>query len=122
MKTKILLANYAITVTVIALILFLVNKSLVLPYLFGAVVGAVVGAIVVHIIELRKTIAELKNSLVIEEMNTRCSEYLLNRAKRRLAETVYRCNACKRFIGKGKEQLLGEKVLCENCYQKERKG
>ena len=118
MKTKISLADYAITVTVIALILFWVSKSLVLPYLFGAAVGA----IVVHIFKLRKTIAELKNSLDIEEIRTRVSEHLLNRAEKRLAKTFYRCNACKRFIGKGKEHILGdEEVLCEECYQKERK-
>ena len=118
MKTKTPLAYYIITVTVGTLIIFWLNKSFVLPYI-GVNAALVIAA---YIFELRKTIAELKNSLAIEEMNTQCSEYLLNRAKRRLAETVYRCNACKRFIGKGKERILDEKVLCEKCYQKERKG
>ena len=119
MKTKTMLAYCAIIVTVIALILFWVSKSFVLPCIYIGVMTAL--AIAEYIFELRKTIAEQKNSLVIEEMNTRCSEYLLNRAEKRLAETLYRCNACKRFIGKGKEHPLGEKVLCEKCYQKERK-
>lgn len=118
MKTKTMLAYCAITVTVGTLILFWLNKSFVLPYIG---VNAAL-AIAAYIFELRKTIAELKNLLSIEEMNARCSEYLLNRAEKRLAETLYRCNACKRFIGKGKEHLLGEKVLCEKCYQRERKG
>ena len=117
MKTKTLLAYCAITVTVGTLILFWVNKSFALPYI-GVNTALAIAA---YIFELRKTIAELKNSLAIEEMNTRYSEYLLNRAEKRLAETLYRCNACKRFIGKGKEHLLGERVLCEECYQKERK-
>ena len=117
MKTKTSLAYCAITVTVGTLIFFWLNKSFVLPYIG---VNAAL-AIAVYVFELRKTIAELKNLLSIEEMNTRCSEYLLNRAEKRLAETLYRCNACKRFIGKGKEHPLGEKVLCEKCYQKERK-
>ena len=118
MKTKTMLAYCAITVTVGTLIFFWLNKSFVLPYIG---VNAAL-AIAAYIFELRKTIAELKNLLSIEEMNARCSEYLLNRAEKRLAETLYRCNACKRFIGKGKEHLLGEKVLCEKCYQRERKG
>ena len=119
MKTKTSLAYCAITVTVGTLIFFWLNKSFVLPYI-GVNTALVIAA---YIFELRKTIAELKNSLAIEEMNTRCSEYLLNRAEKRLAQTIYRCNACKRFIGKGKEHILGdEEVLCEECYQKERKG
>ena len=117
MKAKTMLAYCAITVTVGTLIVFWVSKSFVLLYI-GVVTALAIAA---YIFELRKTIAELKNSLVIEEMNTRFSEYLLNRAEKRLSETIYRCNACKRFIGKGKERLLGEKVLCEECYQKERK-
>lgn len=117
MKTKTLLAYCAITVTVGTLILFWVNKSFVLPYI-GVNTALAIAA---YIFELRKTIAELKNSLAIEEMNTRYSEYLLNRAEKRLSETLYRCSTCKRFIGKGKEHLLSEKVLCEECYQKERK-
>jgi hypothetical protein len=116
MKTKTILAYYAIAVTVGTLILFWVNKSFVL--LCIGVVTAL--AIATYIFELRKTIAELKNSLALEEMNTRCSEYLLNRAEKRLAQTIYRCNACNLFIGKGIERLLREKVLCEKCYQKER--
>lgn len=116
MKTKTLLAYYAIAVTVGTLIIFWMNKSFVLPYI-GVITALAIAA---HIFELRKTIAELKNSLAIEEMNTRCSEYLLNRAEKRLTETFYRCNACKRFIGKGKEHRLCEKVLCEKCYQKEK--
>ncbi|NCA68383.1 MAG: hypothetical protein EOM87_10035, partial [Clostridia bacterium] len=90
MKTKTLLAYYAITVTVGTLILFWMNKSFVLPYI-GVVTALAIAA---YIFELRKTITELKNSLVIEEMNTRCSEYLLNRAEKRLTQTIYRCNAC----------------------------
>ena len=117
MKTKTLLACYAIAVTVGTLIIFWLNKSFVLPYI-GVITALATAA---YIFELRKTIAELKDSLVIEEMNTRCSEYFLNRAEKRLAESFYRCNACKRFIGKGKEHLLDEKALCEKCYQKERK-
>ena len=117
MKTKTILAHYAIAVTVGTLILFWMNKSFVLPYI---VVDTAL-AIAAYIFELRKTIAELKDSLAIEEMNARCSEYLLNRAEKRLSQTIYRCNACNLFIGKGKERLLGEKVLCEKCYQKERK-
>ena len=117
MKTKTILAYYAIAVTVGTLILFWLNKSFVLPYI-GVDTALAIAA---YIFELRKTIAELKNSLALEEMNTRCSEYLLNRAEKRLAQTIYRCNACKRFIGKGKERLLDEKALCEECYQKERK-
>lgn len=118
MKTKTILAYYAIAVTVGTLIIFWLNKSFALPYI-GVITALATAA---YIFELRKTIAELKNSLVIEEMNARCSEYFLNRAEKRLSETFYRCNACKRFIGKGKECILGKKVLCEKCYQKERKG
>lgn len=117
MKTKTILAYYAIAVTVGTLILFWMNKSFVLPYI-GVDTALAIAA---YIFELRKTIAELKNSLVIEKMNTRCSEYFLNRAEKRLAQTIYRCSACNLFIGKGKEHLLSEKVLCEKCYQKERK-
>ncbi len=117
MKTKTPLAYYAIAVTVGTLILFWLNKSFVLPYI-GVIAALVIAA---YIFQLRETIAELKSSLAIKEMSARCSEHLLNRAEKRLAETFYRCSACKRFIGKGKEHLLGEKVLCEKCYQKERK-
>lgn len=116
MKTKTILAYYAIAVTVGTLILFWVNKSFVLPYI-GVDTALAIAA---YIFELRKTIAELKNSLAIEEMTARCSEHLLNRTEKRLAQTIYRCNACNRFIGKRKERLLDEKVLCEECYQKER--
>ena len=117
MKTKTILAYNVITVTVGALIIFWLNKSFLLPYI-GVMTAATIAA---YIFELRKTIAELKNSLDIEEIRTRVSEYLLNRAEKRLAKTFYRCNACKRFIGKGKEHILGdEEVLCEKCYQKER--
>ena len=119
MKTKTILAYYAIAVTVGTLILFWLNKSFVLLYI-GVDTALAIAA---YIFELRKTIAELKNSLDIEEIRTRVSEYLLNRAEKRLAKTFYRCNACNRFIGKGKEHILGdEEVLCEKCYQKERKG
>ena len=104
MKTKTILAYYAIAVTVGTLILFWVNKSFVLPYI-GVMTAATSAA---YIFELRKTMAELKSSLDIEEIRTRVSEYLLNRAEKRLAKTFYRCKSCKRFNGKGKENILGD--------------
>jgi DNA-directed RNA polymerase subunit RPC12/RpoP len=116
MKMKTILASYTITLVVGALLLFIVNKSFPIVYVSVIVTWGLVHCIV----ELLKTIEALKKSLSVEEMNTRCATYFLNRAEKRLAETLYRCSACKRFIGKGKEHLLGEKVLCEECATKKR--
>lgn len=110
-----ILLSYTITLVVGALLLLIVNKSFPIVY-----VSVIVMCALVHcIIELLKTNEALKKSLSVEEMNRRCTTYFLNRVEKRLAETFYRCNTCKQFIGKGKEHILGKKVLCKKCYQKE---